>query len=81
MAAAPAARRRTRTTQEVVAENRGPGLATTALRTLLGLAVVLALGAVIFFGAAAIEGDEPSPLAPWSAPAAPSVAPEPLADQ
>ncbi len=57
------------------------GLATAVLRTLLGLAVVVALAAGIFFGAAAIEGDEPSQLAPWSSGSAPDVAPARLADQ
>lgn len=74
-------RRTKRTTQEMIAENEGPGLATTALRTLLALAVAVAVVLGIWFGAAAIEGDEPTPLAPWNAPSTQDVAPPPLEDQ
>lgn len=77
----PAPRRRKRTTQDMLEENRGPGLLVTGLRTLVGLAIVVAVGAVIWFGAAAIEGDEPSPLAPWNSSSAPPAPPASLADQ
>lgn len=78
---APAPKRKKRTTQDMIDENKGPGLLVTGLRTLLGLAVAVAIGAAIFFGAAAIEGDDPSPLAPWNSSSAPDAAPSALVDQ
>lgn len=78
---APAPRRKKRTTQDMLAENRGPGLLVTSLRTLAGLAIAVAILAVLFFVAVAIEGDDPSPLAPWNSSSAPVVTPAPLADQ
>ena len=81
VADAPAPRRRKRTTQEMLEDNKGPGVLVTGLRTLVGLAIAFAIGAVIFFGAAAIEGDDPSPLAPWNSPSAPSAPPASLDDQ
>lgn len=76
-----APRRGKRTTQDMIAENKGPGFAVVALRTLAGLAVALVIFAGIFFIAAAIEGDDPSPLAPWNDTSAPSAAPASLDDQ
>lgn len=78
---APAPMRKKRTTQDMIAENKGPGLLVTSLRTLAGLAIAVAIVAVIWFVAAAIEGDDPSPRAPWDAPSAPVVPPAPLIDQ
>ncbi len=73
--------RHRRTTAQAVEDRRGPGLATSALRVLAGLAVLLAVGALVFFAAAALEGDEDAARAPWSSSSAPSVTPAPLADQ
>ena len=78
---APVQKRKKRTTQDMIEENKGPGVVVGALRTLAGLAIALAIGAVIFFGASAIEGDDPSPRAPWTSSSAPEVTPEPLVDQ
>ena len=78
---APAPKRKKRTTQDMIAENKGPGLVVSALRTLMGLAIALVILAAIWFGAAAIEGDDPAPTAPWNSESAPSVAPSALGDQ
>ena len=79
--AAPAPKRGKRTTQDMIDENKGPGFVVTTLRSLAGLAIVVALGAAVWFGAAAIEGDDPSPLAPWNTSSAPDVTPSTLDDQ
>lgn len=81
LVAQPPARRTKRTTQEMIADNKGPGLLVTTLRTLAGLAVAALVVAVMWFVAAAIEGDEPSPLAPWNRSSAPAVTPDPLRNQ
>ncbi|MCW3011328.1 MAG: hypothetical protein JWO90_1732 [Solirubrobacterales bacterium] len=69
------------TVEELVRQNKGPGFVVGSLRTLAGLAVAVAIGAVIFFGASALEGDDEPELAPWNTSSAPSVGPAPLADQ
>lgn len=78
---APAPKRGKRSTQDMIDENKGPGFVVSTLRTLAGLAVALLIGAAVWLGAAAIEGDDPSPLAPWNESSAPDVAPSTLDDQ
>ena len=78
---APKQMRKKRTTQDMLDENKGPGLLVTAGRTLLGFAIAAAILVGIFFAASAIEGDEREPLAPWNDRGAPQVAPATLADQ
>lgn len=71
----PAAHTRQPTTAQLVEANRGPGLATIILRTLLGVVAFLLVLFVVFLAATAIEGDDAVPPAPWAEPSAPSVAP------
>lgn len=81
MTAAPdvaAAHTRQPTTAQLVEANRGPGLATIALRTLLGVLAVLLVLFVLFLLATAIEGDDAVPPAPWAEQSAPAVSPGPL---
>lgn len=73
-----AAQRGSRTTAQLIEDNRGPGLAVTALRTVAGFAIAAVLLLAIFLAASAIEGDDPPAQAPWAAKSAPAVAPPPL---
>ena len=75
------ARQRGRSTADMIAENRGPGLFVTTLRTLVGVALVALVLFGIFLGARALEGDKPVERAPWATKGAPNVAPDPLVDQ
>lgn len=77
----PAPLKRGRTTQEMLAERRGPGFVGTVARTLVGLLAVVAVLAVIYVGASALEGDDGPQRAPWAERSAPDVTPAPLADQ
>lgn len=72
---------RGRTTQERLAEGRGPGFFGTLLRTLAGLGVLLVVLAVIFVVASVVQGDKPVERAPWAAKSAPDVTPAPLSEQ
>ncbi len=78
----PAPLKRGRSTQDMLDERKGPGFVGTALRTLIGLLVVVALLAVVYFGASALEGDQKVEHAPWAAKSAPDdVVPASLVDQ
>ena len=70
-----AAHTRQPTTAQLVEANRGPGLATIAFRTLLGILAVLLVLFLLFLVATAIEGDDAIPPAPWAEQSAPSVTP------
>lgn len=73
--------KRGRTTQEMLDERRGPGFFGTLLRTLIGLGVFVAVLAVVYFAASALEGDKKVERAPWAAKSAPDVKPASLVDQ
>lgn len=76
----PTPLKRGRTTQEMLADRRGPGFVRTLLRTLAGLAVVAVLLAGLYFGASALEDDKVE-RAPWAAESTPDAKPATLDDQ
>jgi hypothetical protein len=77
----PGPHNQAKSTQDMLDERSGAGPIVAFFKTLGGLAIAAVVVAAIFFGAKALEGDDPPEHAPWSTKAAPDVRPDGLALQ